>query len=114
GAGSNTTVQSNITCITPHYFNYENTVVSIHGISYFINGLNRCINGGIKPDRKICPMDIFINSSSYAYTRNFEFLVERNGAAKRAIASNHNEGVDSLFLQVLIGLLAAVIFKKFF
>src|SRR5678809_544264 len=61
GTRSYSAVQSNIPGIATHYFDHKNAVVSIHSISYLINRFHSSVNGRIKADREIGPVDIFID-----------------------------------------------------
>src|SRR5690242_6440725 len=85
----------------------------IRRIPYLVNRLHCRVNGCIKADGEIRTRNIFVNSARQADAGDVELLAELQGAAERAIAANHYQSVNIMFLQVLIRFLSPTVFHEF-
>src|SRR5260221_5415208 len=105
-------MKCNITRITSHYFNNKNTVMGIHSIPDFVNGFHGGIYCRIKANRKICSMNIFINSTGDADAGNIKLTTEIFFAAERTIAANDNKSINFPSLQIFKRSLSSFVVKK--
>ena len=87
--------------IAPHNLHKEDAVMGIGCIANLVYTVHDGVEGRVIADGGVGAIQVVVNGSRQADTRDIVLRGYDLGAGKRAVSSDHDEGVDAVLLKVL-------------
>ena len=66
------------------------------GVADFVDTLHDGVQGGVVADGGVSSVEVVVDGAGKAYDGEIEFVGEDAGAAERAVAADHHQGIDAV------------------
>ena len=104
GAGGDGAVLRQEARVAPHHLHEEDAVVAVGGVADLVHALHDGVEGGVVADGGVRPVEVVVDGAGQADDRDVVLAGEGLGPGQGAVPSDHHQGVDAEFLDVLEGL----------
>ena len=102
GSGCDSAVQGKETGIASHNLDEEKTFVRSCGVADFVYGIQNRIQGGVVTDCGVRSVQVVVDGSRQTDTGHIKFLRKDACTGQRAVATDNHQGIDTLFLHVIV------------
>src|SRR5687767_15160413 len=103
-----------MSCIATHHLYKKEAVVGDGGVSYFVNCINNCVQGGIETQSIGSTEYVVVYSAGNSDYRETKLFYKDRRTFESSVSTDNNQGIYAGLLEVLVSLLATFGSHKFF